>query len=469
MGRHVMAIFDRLIDSYLRRKGFSPNQPNQVMPINASAVLSQFDAQKYTSAYDNNSDVYAIVSFLSRKAASIPWYVYRKNEGRKAALSLERYKQLTKGVGHPGALERAMIERKNAYDESMIADNSKVAALLKRPNGYQGQDQFFEQLFGFRFLTGEGFVWGNDGDTDGEFVEMFIMPSQYMGLLPDKNDLYGVAGWELQVGVGSQYLEKDDVMQWKSWTPKFDSVTREHLRGVSPIRAAWNTYLMGIEAQKAAANQMANGGAKGALVPKAVGSTLPQVTETQAAQMQRALADRINNNERAGQVAMLQTPWDYLSFGLSNREMALIETMQFSLQQWCRVFGMPVVLFSPDNMADNNYQNALRDLVTNTIVPMCAQLRDELNRWLVPRMNEPGVFIDFDITALPELQRDLEKMVAGLVNANWLTMDEKRIAMNYEPRGGAYDMSYVAQGLIPLEDAGMDMGYSDGADGDISI
>jgi phage portal protein BeeE len=130
---------------------------------------------------------------------------------------------------------------------------------------------------------------------------------------------------------------------------------------------------------------------------------------------------------------------------------------------------MPVVLFSPDNMADNNYQNALRDLVTNTIVPMCAQLRDELNRWLVPRMNEPGVFIDFDITALPELQRDLEKMVAGLVNANWLTMDEKRIAMNYEPRGGAYDMSYVAQGLIPLEDAGMDMGYGDGADGDISI
>jgi hypothetical protein len=84
-------------------------------------------------------------------------------------------------------------------------------------------------------------------------------------------------------------------------------------------------------------------------------------------------------------------------------------------------------------------------------------------------MNEPGVFIDFDITALPELQRDLEKMVAGLVNANWLTMDEKRIAMNYEPKGGAYDMSYVAQGLIPLEDAGMDMGYGDGADGDISI
>jgi HK97 family phage portal protein len=180
--------------------------------------------------------------------------------------------------------------------------------------------------------------------------------------------------------------------------------------------------------------------------------------------MQRALADRINNQDRMGQVAMLQSSFDYLSFGLSNRDMALIETMQFSLQQWCRVFGMPVVLFSPDNMADNNYQNALRDLVTNTIVPMAAQLRDELNRWLVTRMGETGVFIDFDISALPELQRDMEKMVNSLVNASWLTMDEKRIAMNYEPKAGAYDMSYVSQGLIPLEQAGMDLGSDDDLD-----
>ena len=458
MGRHVMGLFDRFIDSYLQRKGFAPQQPQQVLPVNAAAVLSTFDAQRYTDAYDNNADVYAVVSFLARKAASIPWYVYRKNGGAKAALALERYKGLSKGLGNRGAFERAMVERKAAYDESMIVENSRVAELLKKPNGYQGQDQFFEQLFGYRFLSGEGFVWGNDGNLDGEFVEMFILPSQYMGLIPDKDDLYGVAAWEMEAGTGKIVLQKEDVMQWKSWSPKFDAVTRDHLRGVSPIKAAWNTYLMGREAQKAAASQMANGGAKGALVPRPVGNVPPPISEEQAAKMQRALADRINNQDRMGQVAMLQSSFDYLSFGLSNRDMALVETMQFSLQQWCRVFGMPVVLFSPDNMADNNYQNALRDLVTNTIVPMCAQLRDELNRWLVGRMGETGVFIDFDISALPELQRDMDKMVNTLVNASWLTMDEKRIAMNYEPKAGAYDMSYVNQGLIPLEQAGMDLG-----------
>lgn len=452
-----------IIDRIFRKKGLNPAQMQYAfMPVNQGQILSQFDAQRYTDAYQDNADVYAIVSFLARKAASIPWYVYEKKTGAKARVSLERYKHLTKGLGNPGALDRAIQERKSAYDESMIIEDSPVANILKNPNGYQGQDQFFEQLFGMRFLTGEGFIWGNDGNIDeGEFTELLVMPSQYMDLVADPSDLFGVAGWLLTSANGNISLGKSDVLQWKSWNPKFDSVTREHLRGVSPIRAAWNNYLMGVESQKAAAKLMANGGAKGALVPKAVGNQIPLVDEKTAANMQRALADRVNNNDRYGQVAMLQTPWEFLNFGLTSSEMALIDTMKFSLEQWCRVFSMPVVLFSADNMADNNYQNALRDLVTNTIVPMCAQLRDELNKWLVPRMGDKNVFIDFDIMALPELQRDMEKMVNGLRSADWLTYDEKRVAMNYEPRGGAYDTAYIAQGMIPIDQAASDLSGED--------
>lgn len=450
------------------RKGLNPvNAGYTMLPMNQGAILTTFDAQRYTNAYENNADVYAIVSFLARKAASIPWYVYSTNTGQKARISLERYKSLSRGLGNPGAFDQAIVHRKAAYDENAIIENTPLSNILKRPNSYQGQDQFFEQLFGMRFLTGEGFAWGNDGNMDNAFAEMYIMPSQFMSLVSDQNDLFGVLGWLLTSASGNIPLQKEDVMLWKSWNPKFDSVTREHLRGVSPIKAAWNNYLMGVESQKAAAKLMANGGAKGALVPKAVNNQIPLVDEKTAAIMQRAISDRINNNDRYGQVAMLQTPWEFLNFGLTSGEMALIDTMKFSLEQWCRVFSMPVVLFSADNMADNNYQNALRDLVTNTIVPMCAQLRDELNKWLVPRMGGKGVFIDFDIMALPELQRDMEKMVSGLKSADWLTFDEKRIAMNYEPKGGAYDNSYISQGMVPIEQAGMDLGIEDRSSDDI--
>jgi HK97 family phage portal protein len=449
-----MTILERLFG---RTKGLDPNVSSySFIPVNNGQLLTQFDAQKYTNAYQDNGDVYSIVSFLARKAASIPWYVYKTNQGGRAKMALERYKRLTKGIGHPGALDQAIRMRKAAYDENMIAQDSNTAQILGQPNGYQGTDQFFEQLFGMRFLTGEGFIWGNDGNLDnGTFTELLIMPSQYMDLVADPNDLFGLSGWYLSAGTGNIPLAKEDVMQWKSWNPNFDAVDRTHLRGVSPIKAAWYNYLMGLESAKAASKLMQNGGAKGALVPKVVGGTIPFVDEKTAANMQRALHDRVNNNDRYGQVAMLQTPWEFLNFGLTSSEMALIDTMKFSLEQWCRVFSLPVVLFSADNMADNNYQNALRDLVTNTIVPMCAQLRDELNRWLVPRMGDKNVFIDFDIMALPELQRDMEKMVNGLRAADWLTYDEKRIAMNYEPKGGAYDTAYVTQGLVPIEEASM--------------
>jgi phage portal protein BeeE len=141
--------------------------------------------------------------------------------------------------------------------------------------------------------------------------------------------------------------------------------------------------------------------------------------------------------------------------------------MKFSLEQWCRVFGMPVVLFSADNMSDNNYQNALRDLVTNTIVPMLGQLRDELNKWLIPNVGTSNEFIDFDVTALPELQKDIEKLVSQLVNAYWLTLDEKRIAMNYEPLGGEFDKAYINSGLTPIEEIAMADGMiNDYANGD---
>jgi hypothetical protein len=79
-----------------------------------------------------------------------------------------------------------------------------------------------------------------------------------------------------------------------------------------------------------------------------------------------------------------------------------------------------------------------------------------LNKFLVPRYGE-DVFIDFDITALPEMQQDMERMVRSLRDANWLTFDEKRVAMNYQEREGAFEYAYINQGLIPIEQAVMDL------------
>lgn len=438
-------------------KGLNPKQ-SSIVPINGQ-LIQEGDSEKYVRAYSTNADVYSIVTFLARKASSIPLYVYKKNSGTRAKIALKRYQNLSKHITQKGAFEKALIERKSAYDEQNIDESSPLATLLNKPNPNQSQDAFLENLFGYRFLSGEGFIWGNSGAIEGgKFTELYTLPSQYMEQIPDPNDLFGVKGWYLSVGGTQTNLGIEDVKNWKTWNPNFDPVLRTHMRGLSPIMSAWNLYLMGVEGQKAAATLYKNGGAKGALVPKPINNQVPNFSLEQASQMQMALSQRINNNSNAGSVALLQNAFDYINFGMTSSEMQIIDSMKFSLEQWCRVFGMPSILMSPDNSSYNNYDNALRDLVTNTIVPMLTSLRDELNSWLVPRMGNDNLFIDFDISALPEVQKDMDKLIQSLKIADWLTMDEKRIAMDYDPMGGAFDMAYISQGMIPLEQAGMSLG-----------
>lgn len=444
-----------LLDIF-KKKALDPtiNLSNNLAGING-AVLQNYDNASYVyEGYLGNADVYAIVTFLARKAASIPWYVYNLNDTSKGRTALMRYKQLSKGLNMPGAYEQALMARKNAYSENIVMD-SPLARLLENPNKYQSQDQFLENLFGYQFISGEGNIYGNNGGFGKKFLELNVLPTQFLEIYPDPKDLYGLLGYKLMVGQGID-IPKENVCQWRTWNPDFNSTTRSHMRGLSPMRAAYKTLRMSNNAHDASAYMAMNGGAKGAITPKPIGSNVATFTVEQANSIKRAVNEDINGVNNKGRINVLQTPWDYLNFGLSSVDMDLVKTMQISLQQWCRVFGLPQVLFDTNTTSYNNYQNALRDLMTNTIVPKCCQLRDELNRWLVPAFGE-NVYIDFDITALPELQQDMERMVRILRDANWLTFDEKRAAMNYEEKEGAYDHSYVNQGLVPLEQIVMDL------------
>ena len=446
------------IDRIFRKKGMNPNELPTQGPVNiGSYVFPDWNSQIALNAYVGNAAVYSIVSLAARKAASIPWYVFSKKEEKGSKLALERYKALTKQGDYASALKW----RKKAYDDQEIVEDGYLSKLIKRPNPNQGQDQFFENAIVYRLL-GEADIWLNRGIVEnGDVLEMFVLPSHYLSLIPDPNDLFGHLGWRFDVNGRMLYLRKEDVIQWKSVNPEFDETTRSHLRGLSPLKAAYKTLMMDNEANKAGVAMYANGGAKGALIPGTVGTLPTSVTPEQADKIKEHINRTVNNSDVRGAVSVFQTRWDYLNFGLSATDMDLLESMKLSKEQLCQVFGVPAVLFSTDSMADNNYQNAQRDLVTNLIVPLLSTLRDELNRVLAYNEN---TYLDFDISSLPELQRDFEKQVMALKSADWLTYDEKRIAIGYDPLGGNYEHSYVNSGLVKLDDLGIDLSYEGSGD-----
>jgi HK97 family phage portal protein len=447
-----MGLFD-----FFKKKGLNPNVQTPIMPvIFGGHSLGMYTKNNSEEAFVTNADVYAIISLLARKASSIPWYVYRKKKEKGAKIALERYKLASRQPFDLKAVEKL---RAKALEDDEIAEDHPLYKLLQRPNPTQGQDKFFESLYIWYFINGEGFIWGNNGNIEGgEFVELYPLPSHRIDHIADPNDLFGVVGWKLNIKQGI-YLNKENVLHWKMSNPE---IIDDHvnIRGLSPLQAAYRVTMMGTEAETAGYSMMKNGGAKGALTPEPVNQQVPMISPEQAAAIKQHLKDYTNGAMNKGNIDVFQTPWKYLDFGLSSVDMQLIESQKITLHKLCRVFGVPVVLFEADYMTDNNYQNALRDLVTNTIVPAIASLRDELNRWLA----KDGVYIDFDVQALPELQKDIEKLITGLANASFLTFDEKREALGYEPLGGAFDVAYVNSGLVKLEDVGMDLTIDDGSD-----
>ena len=93
-----------LLDIF-KKKGINPYPTNVVnmVGMNTTAIQNYTGLSYVNEGYLGNADVYSIVSFLARKSASIPWYVYKLNPGEKARTSLMRYKQLSKGIGNHGA------------------------------------------------------------------------------------------------------------------------------------------------------------------------------------------------------------------------------------------------------------------------------------------------------------------------------------------------------------------------------
>jgi len=431
-------------------KGMNPAEMRQMPPVNIGGYsFPDWKSGIGVEAFTTNATVYSVISLPARKAASIPWYVFQKKQEKGAKLSLERYKSLSR----QGDLVKATKFRAKAYDDQEIVYNSPLSELIKRPNPNEGQDQFIERAFINRLL-GECFIWMNRGITGGDVKEMYVLPTQFISIIPDTNDLYGVLGYQLDANGSKLFIPKEDVIHWRSVTPEWDAFTRTHLRGLSPLKAAFKTLLMDTEANKAGVAMYANGGAKGVLMPGIVGTSHANYTNEQATAIKDTVNRTVNSSEVRGAVAVFQSRWDYVNFGLSATDMDLLESMKLTREQFCQVFGVPAVLFSTDSMTDNNYQNAQRDLVTNLIAPMLATLRDEINRVLA---FQETTFIDFDITALPELQRDFEKQVIALKSADWLTYDEKRMAIGYDPKGEEYDYSYVNSGLVKLEDLGIDL------------
>lgn len=418
--------------------------------LNEITLYPEDNGERYISkGFSINDGVYSIVTKNAEKAGQIRLRHTRvkKNEQK----TLREYHDLTKGpISHELMIELKRM-RKSMIDEMVVKGD--LSTLLNKPNRYQTQGEFIENLMGLREIQGEGNLWFNRGDSGKRILEMLPIPKPQLHLVGNGLDPFEIVAYEFELAGRRFRWNKEDVVMWKYTNIAPVSHTLEHLRGLAPLKA----FMIGLqgmnEADKRIANSNANAGAAGFAFRKDAG--LSQPTPEQAFSMRKQFNDIVNNNELAGKIAMLGGDWGYYNVGTSMGDQKILEQYNLNFIRLCRIFKTPSGIFNDDAKYANQPEYK-RDWIYDKIAPNLYKLTDLINLPLLNAFNlSPETdLVDFDIMNLPELGKDLAKQVAAVKDASWLSVNEKRIATGYEPaEGEEYDFVPVNDGPIgePLD------------------
>lgn len=415
-----------LFDFFKRRITETIN--SSLTAIGSQEVYTHIDTEKaITEGYNGNSAVYSIVSKDANKFASIPTYLFKAN------------------------------------DEAGTKIENDLSKLLDNPNEYEGADVFRARLRTYYKITGEAFVWLNRGGlADGlddearkkrPVLEMVVIPSDHMIIVPDPNNVFGILGYEFDISGRRLPISKSDIIHWKNVSLKFDASSRSHLRGQSPLSSGYKTLQQNNDATAAAVRMYQNDGAKGVMYNE----TLDKISPTQKVTIENVINKKINNSDMKGAVATIQGKWGYLDLGKGSTDLQLLEGKNLSMQELCFLFDVPYEFFDPKTTFANKEQ-AQKGWLNNVIIPACKQWDDECNRVLLAAFDLIGkAEIRSDFDDLPEMREDVAQLVTALQQAWWVTPNEKREWMGFDPMGAEFDEPFLPGGTQPLSMIGESM------------
>ena len=404
------------------------------------------DENFINEGYRKNATVYSIINLISKAASSVPINVFKKvNESQ-----LKKYKAMTSGFMDGTIIHKSELIKKHALVE---LEHTDLDMLLDRPNPAQSYASWISEVVAFGKLTGNRFIYGigpDTGDNVGKYKELYVMPSQIMEVISG-GILEPVKEYSVEYN-GQFKIPAEQICHIKDFNPYYDG-TGSHLYGQSPLKAGFRAMTTNNEAAQTGVKYLQNQMARGVLM-----SDEGDLNEVQAQQLKDKFKNTYQSSNNAGDVIITPKKLSWVNFGLSASDLSLIEQYNASIKDLCNIFNVPVQLLNnTDSASYHNMKEAKKALYQNAVIPELLKIRDELNRWLTPKFGE-DLFIDFDFSVIPELQEEMDKVVAQMSSSWWLTPNEKRAAMSYaEENNEALNDYFVPVNLLPIGGSDVDM------------
>ncbi len=346
-------------------------------------------------SYARNAVAYRAISEISKCAASPPFNLFQ-------------------GTG----------KRRKEIEDSPLLD------LLERPNPMQGRSAFFQAVVGFLLISGNSYI----ERVGPSFVRP---PRELWTKRPDRMQVEagrtGIPSGYIFTNGGqtvrwpaSQIDGQSKILQIKTFHPLNDWY------GMSPVEAAAFAIDQHNEAGKWNMRLLQNAARpSGALIvdPKS-GAGLD---EGQFDKLKIEIEEKFSGSEHAGRPMLLEGGLDWKEMGLKPIEMDWLEGKHTSARDIAMVFGMPAQMLGiPGDNTHRNMTEARLWLWEQTILPLLNFVLVDLNWWLTPRFGEDLELI-FDIDEIPALIDRRFVLWDKVQRSNFLTINEKRKAVGYEP------------------------------------
>ncbi len=356
-----------------------------------------------------------------------------------------------------------------------------LAKLLKRPNSVTGGAAFWRNHFGFWLLAGNCYLEANGpgGEVGAQFqVDLTGKnpPSELWTLRPDRVQV--VAG-KSAIPMGFVYRVNGLIRTWECddlnglgpilHTKFFNPL--DDWYGMAPIEAA--AYSVDVFNSTAAHNKaLLDNGARpsGAMVyqPKTGPGTL---TADQFERLKGEMQAQYQGAKNTGRPLLLDGGMTWEQMGMTPAEMDFIEGKHMNAREIVMCFGTPPQLLGiPGDNTFSNAKEARQSFYEDTVLPTLDLALDDLNGWLAPQFGA-DVHIRPDIDEIDALAPRRAEKWTQVSAAPFLTLNEKRTALEYEPWDnesveGPADELYMPAGVLPLSSDGAGVGSADGASGD---
>jgi HK97 family phage portal protein len=335
-------------------------------------------------------------------------------------------------------------------------EDHPLLTLLRQPNPDMSWAEWAEYVVGGLMIGGSAFI-ERVGPGLGE-QRVAMPPRELWPLRADRMTIKPgpgpspVSAYEYRSGTQTVTLDPRLVLHVRLYHPADD------LWGLSPLQVlasivdaevdaiAWNRTLIQRGARPS-----------GALI------TQQRLSDQEIARLRAQIEDLYTGAAQAGRPLILSGGLDWKAMGLSPVDLDWQGLRKKNALDICTVYGVPPELIGVKEGTYENRREARKAFYTETVLPLADKLRDELATWLLPLYGADQRFrLDYDRDAIEPLQEDRERLWTRVRDAQWLTINEKRLATGYDELPGG-DVLLVPMSQAPLQGTtgeGNDLGPS---------